>query len=1069
MSRTFRFISAGAGSGKTYRLTELLHDMLIDGRISASGILATTFTKAAAAELRERVRSHLILKRRHDLATAIGQARIGTVNSVCGNLLARFAFEAGMPVVQQVLDEPRAARVLDESIDEVIEGSALSGLLHVARRLCLDQAPRGDGEAPWKEALRAIVSQARSNGINPDELRDFGRRNADQLLALFPAPTTRDLNAELKRAMAAAAPAIRQALIVKEQKNTRSYLEQLEGFERDLREGHFHWAQWNKLANETPGAKLRAAVQTVASIAGEHAKHPLLHQDVREYLETLFTLGADVLDNFRARKIQLGAVDFTDQECELLKVLSLPEVEETLTAELDLLMVDEFQDTSPIQLALFLKLARCAKHVVWVGDVKQAIYGFRGGDATLMTAVVNALPALHAQKETLGFSRRSRPALVHCVNELFGGVFTGLSPADVHLKPKREEFQGTPALEDWLLEGGNADDRYHALAAGIATLLQSQTSITDRDSGHFRPIRLGDIAVLARSNNAVNEFAGVLQSQGIRASTEQPGLLGRPEIVLALACLRRLNDTSDTIATAEIVSLSECEDPEVWLAERLAWLDSGAPRATWRESGDAVHPIFRAIQRLREQRSQLSPAEAVHLVLAHCQLARCVLQWNSSPERARLRLANLDRLAELSAEYEDACRSTDEAATLSGFLLWLQDLAGAEGDTMPQPAIDAVQVMTHHKAKGLEWPVVVLLDLASDVKDSLWDTVRAESGGAFDVQEPLKDRFLRYWPWPYGAQSKVPVADVVAASPAAQTVRATSLEEHRRLLYVSMTRARDVLILARQEKKPDGEWMATIGLGGFLPRNDASSITLQSGHTVTFIRRHLSAGSAALTAAPPMGDLSWFEMPAQLTDKLPLTVSPSQATSVEASVVDSVQIGTRIAVDRNPDPAALGEAVHACLAAYLSSGDATSSSIDVPGILERMGVAGALSNDALLRQLAAVRGWLQERWPDADHFVEIPVTHISSNGQLMSGRIDLLLKTQSGWILIDYKSGAQNSSQWNILAATYGGQLAAYSAAIEAATNVPVLEAWLVLPVAGTALKVLTASTRLGTGTAKVA
>ena len=263
--------------------------------------------------------------------------------------------------------------------------------------------------------------------------------------------------------------------------------------------------------------------------------------------------------------------------------------------------------------------------------------------------------------------------------------------------------------------------------------------------------------------------------------------------------------------------------------------------------------------------------------------------------------------------------------------------------------------------------------------------------------------------------------------------------------------------------------MATIGLGDFLPKNDTSSLTLQSGHTVPFIRRRLSADSAALTAAPPIGDLNWFEVPAQLRDKLPLTLSPSHATPVEASVADSVQIGTRIAVDRNPDPAALGEAVHACLAAYLSSGDATSSSIDVPGILERMGVAGALSTDALLRQLAALRGWLQERWPHADQFVEIPVTHISGNGQLMSGRIDLLLKTQSGWILIDYKSGAQNSSQWNILAATYGGQLAAYSAAIEAATGVGVLETWLVLPVAGTALKIKTAAREMVGGVEEVA
>jgi ATP-dependent helicase/nuclease subunit A len=80
----------------------------------------------------------------------------------------------------------------------------------------------------------------------------------------------------------------------------------------------------------------------VTTIAGEHAQHPLLHQDVRAYVETLFELAADVLETYRLRKRQMGAVDFTDQECELLKILDQPEVADTLKAELDLLMVDEF-------------------------------------------------------------------------------------------------------------------------------------------------------------------------------------------------------------------------------------------------------------------------------------------------------------------------------------------------------------------------------------------------------------------------------------------------------------------------------------------------------------------------------------------------------------------------------------------------------------------------------------------------------------------------------------------------------------------------------------------------------
>jgi ATP-dependent helicase/nuclease subunit A len=1060
MSETLRFISAGAGSGKTYRLTELLHQMLEDGRARPSGILATTFTNKAAAELRERVRSHLIEKGQYTLATAIGQARIGTVNSVCGNMLARFAFEAGMPVEQRVLDVPRAMQILNEAIDEVIEGKTLTELLTVARRLSLDKVPYGDEEDPWRVALREIVNQARTNAIGSDQLRTMGTRNAEQLLKFFPKPTERDLDAALRRAIEAALPIVRQAVSTDGKKNTSEYLKQLEDFERALRDGDYQWVQWPRLANCQPEAKLRVAVQAVTAVASEHERHPLLHQDLRHYLGTLFSLGADVLDLYRTRKRQLGAVDFADQESELLEILDLPDVADTLAAELDLLMVDEFQDTSPIQLALFIKLARWAKHVVWVGDVKQAIYGFRGGDAALMAAVLNGLPALKGEKETLPDSWRSRPALVHFVNEIFGGVFEGLAPADVHLLPQREEFAGISAVEDWWLDG-KAEDQYHGIAAGIATLLQNRAHIIDRDSKQHRALRFGDIAVLARSNQSVNDIAGVLQSRGIRTSTEQPGLLNRPEIVLALACLRRLNDERDTIATAEIVSLAECEDPDAWLADRLAWLDSKAPAWTWREHGEAVHPVFQAIQALRNQRSQLSMQEAVQLVVARCDLTRRVLQWQQSPERARLRLANLERLTELAAEYEDESRSTREAATLSGFLLWLKDLAATATDTMPQPAVDAVQVMTHHAAKGLEWPVVVLMDLAGEVKDSIWDAVRADSISAFDVRAPLKDRSLRYWPWPYGALSKVPVANEVETSVKGQVVRAAAIEEHKRLLYVTMTRARDLLILARQAKKPDGQWMSTVGLASHLPQTDCSVITLNNHKLVPFQRRRLSPTSATQVVIPPKEDLHWFEPSEKLTEKLPLTLSPSLSTPVAATVVENVQIGTRIVVKGHADWATLGEAVHACLAAYLSSEEVSLNTNDITGILERMGVANAVPPEALLAQLGAVRHWLKARWPNAKATVEVPITRVLKNGQVLSGRIDLLLRTDDGWILFDHKSGAQNSSQWDNLAANYGGQLAAYSEAIEVVTGVPVKETWLVLPVAGVALRVdLTVSVR---------
>jgi ATP-dependent exoDNAse (exonuclease V) beta subunit len=1061
MSVSFRFISAGAGSGKTYRLTALLHEMLTTKVVRPEGVLATTFTNKAAAELRERVRTHLMKQGEFACATAIGQARIGTVNSVCGNLLMRFAFEAGMPMEQRVLDEPRSAQLLNESIDEVIDGESLRTLIQVTRRLSLDRKPYGEVEIKWRTALRNIVSQARANAIEPTELRTFGAENARQLLAQFPTVSQGPLDAALRVAIQEALPVIRHASkIGKEVKKTTDYLSLLEVFSRTMQDDDARWTQWSKLANSEPGKKLLDTVQPIQDAAGEHARHPRLRQDLTTYLDAIFSLAADVLEVYAQRKRQLGAVDFTDQECELLKILDLPAVEETLTAELDLLMVDEFQDTSPIQLALFLKLARFARHVVWVGDVKQAIYGFRGGDARLMSAVVRTLPAIDVIPEALQTSWRSRPALVAFVNQVFGEAFEGLKAVDVELHADREEFGGINAVEDWILDGKVAD-QHQGIASGIAALLGSGAQIIDRDTKLARPVRLGDIAVLTRSNETVKALAGVLQAAGIMASTEQPGLLERPEIVLALACVRRLNDERDTVATAEILSVAACEEPDHWLAERLQFLKEGGTPHTWREEGENPHPIFAAIRSLRTEREHFSPQEAVQLLIARCHLGSRALQWQYSPERARLRLANLDRLGELAGEYEEECHTVREAATLSGFLLYLQELERKSADTMPQPAVDAVQVMTHHAAKGLEWPVVVLVDLAGDVWDSLWDSVRAESLHTFDVLNPLKERFLRYWPWPYGEQSKVPLLDEVEASATGQALRAAAVEEHKRLLYVSMTRARDLLVFARQKRRTEGEWMGTVGLAQHLPTTDGPTLTLRDRSQIPFLRRNFYAISRPSLSRPTIQDeLLWFPTPDRLTVRLPLTVNPSMSVPAGATVAEKDRIGARIPIHGTPDPAALGEAIHACLAAYLSTPTALWTQGDVAAILERMGVPGSLPSEALLGQLAAVQEWVNRRWPAARLHVETPITRALAGGQVMNGRIDLLLETNDGWILIDHKSGAQNSMQHANLAAQYGGQLAAYADSIEAVTGMPVVQTWLVLAVSGSALRI---DTRAGT------
>jgi ATP-dependent helicase/nuclease subunit A len=763
-----RFISAGAGSGKTYRLTEELERALVVDQTDPGRIIGTTFTVKAAAELRERVRERLIAAGRMDLAEQTAQALIGTVHSVCERLLKRFAFDLGLSPELGVASIEDGTEFFNQALDDALSVDAVREMNGVAFRLGIED---------WRADVKTLADRARDNDVVPAALTPMGRQGADALLAHFPEPSEAQLDAGLLTAVHDALDAIDPSTDTTT--TTAKYCADLKRAIYRLRRPPCPWLVWMSLAKAKAAKKSDAHAAKVRAAAASFAAHPRFQADVRRYIQQAYAIAAEALERFGQIKTERGLIDFTDMEQQVLHALDVPAVRERLTRELDLLLVDEFQDTNPMQLAIFMKLAELADKVVFVGDVKQAIYAFRGCDPELVFETLTALASRGGASDVLEYSWRSRPALVAYINSVFSRAFGDSIPEkQIVLKPQRREATSEPAVLRWTIDG-NQRARAESLARAIAELVRSGFTVVDRDDGAPRAVRWSDIAVLAASNNNVEEIARALRAAHVPMKMTLSGLLSVPEVCLARACLGRLGDRADTRATAQIVSMSGGEAPEAWLADRLRRLDRHEDAYAW---ACDTHPIIAHLEVLRGQIGTQSPVEIVARVLNYAGVREIVTAWGPNAIKAAQRQRNLDALLNLAVEYERHCAAQHSAATLTGFLFWLEDPHSPELDLQPVVTTgDAVHVLTYHRAKGLEWPVVVNTDLHYAWRPRLWD-VRVEGRGDLDLRRPLANRVIRFWPQVFGNHTKdIPVLDAIRASSEGRGCLAKGDGENRRL------------------------------------------------------------------------------------------------------------------------------------------------------------------------------------------------------------------------------------------------------------------------------------------------
>jgi len=807
-------VTAGAGTGKTGMLAgRYLHHVKEQG-LSPLSVVAVTFTEKAAAELRSRIRKTLIERFDNEQAIAeVEAAQISTMHSLAARICRDFYDLAGVPADFTILDETGSPLWLAEKFDEavgaidpaIIEEMGFYWLTSMLNELLKDpyssEKALALGPDNWRRAIEAesarAVAELTSRSVW-DEVQSALRSHSGT-----PGDTLEGIRAQVLELM----PDVTNAAGV----------EMLHSILKSFRSNSGSAANWDPSALTAVReslSELKAAVKDAHEIASL-AFGPE-DEKAAARVAPLAAAFRQVRDFIAAEKLREKVLDFGDLEHYALKVLRFPEAAAHYSARWRAFLVDEFQDTNPIQAEILSLLTRDA-HLTIVGDEKQAIYGFRGADIGVFSRVRDELAVGRGGSEVpLSLTFRSHADLVVTMNTIFEPILEDLhQPLTADRTDARVDAPFVHSAVVEKVEGPAKKQLEIIEARYIADLIEEL---------HAAGVKYGDMAILSRVWAPLDVYLGVLSAKGIPAVHAGGGsLLDTREASDIYALLGFLTSPSDDIPLVALLrSPFFAVDDRTLLAaaaevnDERSWWDVIQPRAAFGRPAAVL-------SRLLKERDS-NTADGI-FALADELTGYSAVAANL-PYGSR-RSADIRGVRELFRELERRGQGD-----VFGTTRFLRELIATE-TAIPRPPLDAgeaVSLMTIHKAKGLEWPVVFIPDLARGNKantapiliDSEVGVAFTMEGEAYEKEQPAIFKLIK------------------------ARVKQREAGEARRLLYVALTRAKDKVVLT-----------ATGANGGQMD-------ILRPGLAAAGIEDEIIPYKYELAVAPDPGEPPKFELPANV-------------------------------------------------------------------------------------------------------------------------------------------------------------------------------------------------------------